>query len=380
MSNIERRNFLGKSALIGAGAIAAATASKRKATAAKRPVFKRKSPSSVELLQVGYLACDPSGHLAIWGPLTNPTEGWTRRTGMVISHCWDIDKTDEERFAKTYGCERVKNYTDMIDKVDGIILASFDTANRVNKYLVKPYLEAGIPTFINRPFAFCMKDAEEIVNLSRKTGTPIMCGSAYEYCKEVSIIKQAIEKYAPLYGAAVSSDSSDFPSHGIHPIYWVHKIFGGDVWRISYFTRDWHRVPGSVHMEYRPKKEGENPFYVNIVFMACGHTKSWGAMNILGDKGSETINIRTEGDREAAFVFFFLPSVIAMQKLFETQELLEPLDDILSKTRIFLSAFKSHIDHNGGPVEPDKLPRSWKAPAKWFTKPDRYPRGFFGEF
>jgi len=373
-----RRNFLGRSALIGTGAIAAASTLTGNAKGKERPKFKRKSPSSLELLNVGFLACDPSGHLSIWGPLINPTEEWTRRTGMVISHCWDIDKNDEESFAKTYGCKRVKNYYDMVDKVDGIIIPSFDTANRANKYLVKPYLEAGIPTFINRPFAFNMADAEEIVNLSRKTGTPIMCGSAYEYCKEVLILKKEVEECSPLYGAAVSSDSSDFPSHGIHPLYWVHKVFGGDISRISYFTKDWKKVPGSVHIEYNPKSDGESSFYVNIVFMKNGPARSWGAMTIVGKKGSKIIDILTEGNIEECFHFFFLPSLLAMQKFFESGKMPEPLDDILTKTRIFLSAWKSHVDHGGGPVNPRQLPRDWQGPPMYFTRKNRYPKGFFG--
>ena len=377
MSPCERRTFLGKTVLAGAGVLASAAGSKS-IEAVQRGGKKRKSPSSLELIHVGFLGCDPSGHLAIWGPLINPTEGWTRRTGMVISHCWDIDKNDEERFATTYGCERVKNYDDMVGKVDGIIIPSFDTAYGVNKHLVKPYLEAGIPTFINRPFAFNMADAEVIVNLSKKTGTPIMCGSAYEYCKEVLIIKRAVERCAPLYGAAVTSDSSDFPSHGIHPLYWVHKIFGGDVARISYFSRDWRKVHGSVHIEYRPKIKGEAPFYVNIVYMQNTPTLSWGAMNIVGGNGSEIINILTEVNTEEVFHFFFLPSLLAMQKFFESGEMPEPPENILSKTRLFLSAWKSQVDHNGAPVDPAELPLDWTGPHMYFTRPDRYPDGFFG--
>jgi len=378
MSPCERRTFLGKTALAGAGALAAAASGRKPAEAAQSSGRKRTSPSSLELIHVGFLGCDPSGHLSIWGPLINPTEGWTRRTGMVISHCWDIDKADEERFAATYGCERVKDYTDMIGKVDGIIIPSFDTAYGVNKHLVKPYLESGIPTFINRPFAFNMADAEAIIDLSKKTGTPIMCGSAYEFCKEVLIIKRAVERCAPLYGAAVTSDSSDFPSHGIHPLYWVHKIFGGDVARISYFTREWKKVPGSVHIEYRPKKDGEAPYYVNIVFMKNTTTFSWGAMNIVGNNGSEFVDIQVEGNTEELFHFFFLPSLLAMQKLFESGEMPEPPENILIKTRIFLAAWKSHVDHNGAPVDPAELPRDWTGPHMYFTRPDRYPEGYFG--
>ena len=54
MPSYERRSFLGKTALAGAGMLAAAGA--KKAVAAVRPRKKRTSPSSLELLHVGFLA------------------------------------------------------------------------------------------------------------------------------------------------------------------------------------------------------------------------------------------------------------------------------------------------------------------------------------
>ena len=91
------------------------------------------------------------------------------------------------------------------------------------------------------------------------------------------------------------------------------------------------------------------------------------------------VQIPGEESREELFHHFFLPSVLAMQKFFETREMPEPLEDILTKTRIFLSAWKSHVDHDGAPVDPAALPRNWKGPLMYFTRPDRYPKGFFGE-
>ncbi|KKL12130.1 hypothetical protein LCGC14_2538840, partial [marine sediment metagenome] len=72
-----------------------------------------------------------------------------------------------EELAKKYKCEAVKNYYDMVGKVDGMIFAGF---NEVKWWpqLTKPYLEAGIPCFINRPFAYSMKDANTIIKTAKK--------------------------------------------------------------------------------------------------------------------------------------------------------------------------------------------------------------------
>ena len=381
MSFLKRRGFLGKSVLVGTGAIAAVSSSIKKASG-KRRTFKRKNPASVELLHIGCLASDYTSHLGLWGPLINPGEGSIRRSGMVFSHCWDYDKKLEERFSKQFGAKRVKDYTEMIGRVDGIIIPSYATALRVNKYLIKPYLESEVPVFINRPFAFRMSDAEDMVNMSKKTGTPLMTGSAFEYCKETPLIKRAVEQCAPLFGAAMTGDTGDFASHGIHPIYWMNRIFGGNVTRISYYTKDCKERNGAVHAEYAPQKDNERPFYVNMLYMGNVSTKSWGSANIMGENGSQFIHIYTEGNREDMLDHFFLPLLLAAQKMFETGDMPEPHEAILSKTRMFLAAFKSHLEHGGAPLNPADLPRDWTVPQRvhrYDTKPDSYPEGFFAE-
>jgi len=40
-------------------------------------------------------------------------------------------------------------------------------------------------------------------------------------------------------------------------------------------------------------------------------------------------------------------------------------DYILRKTKIFLTGFKSHVDHNGAMVKVDDLPDDWEAPHPW---------------
>jgi hypothetical protein len=54
-----------------------------------------------------------------------------------------------------------------------------------------------------------------------------------------------------------------------------------------------------------------------------------------------------------------------MQELFETRKMHWSHDYILKKTRIFLTAFKSHMEHNGGMIDVDTLPDDWEAPCPY---------------
>ncbi len=161
------------------------------------PVPKRKT-TTVELMNVGAMCVGDGSHMnyGIWAPTINPTreEPWYgRTTGMRISHCWDKDPAVAQAFAKKYGCEPVKNYYDMVDKVEGMIFSGFFEVKWWPQ-LTKPYLEAGIPCHINRPFAYSMKSAREIIETAKKYNTPIQCTDEREYIKESVVSRWKVEQ------------------------------------------------------------------------------------------------------------------------------------------------------------------------------------------
>lgn len=168
------------------------------------------------LLKIGVLACNRYVHTRdIWGPLMQPEAlkrpdpTKTRMTGMVITHVWDVDPEGVGAFSRTYhGVEVVDDYGDMVGKVDGVILDDFDSCLHY-KHLARPYLEAGTPVFINRPFALSLEDAREIIDLARAHDAPIMSGSSYEFAPEVASIKERIASIAPLTGYVAAGPMSD---------------------------------------------------------------------------------------------------------------------------------------------------------------------------
>jgi len=52
-----------------------------------------------------------------------------------------------------------------------------------------------------------------------------------------------------------------------------------------------------------------------------------------------------------------------MQRMFETRKMQWSYDYILQKTKIFLAAFKSHVDHGGAMYRVDDLPEDWRPPS-----------------
>jgi hypothetical protein len=392
--NTSRRSFFGKTAAIAGTAIAVSGAVSAQ-TAGVSPAAK-KHTSPVELMNVGAMCLKGNSHLdGIWTPSINPgmPESWPvgRSTGMKIAYCWDRDYTVATAFAKKYGCEPVKNYYDMVGKVEGMIFGGF---NEVKWWpqLSKPYLEAGIPCFLNRPFAYSMKAAKEIVERAKKYNTPILCTDEREYIKEAMVARQKVEQLIKegktiVGGSGTNGAAGEYPQHGIHGLYFMLAIFGLDVKSISFLSDGWWREKTKVVS--KPMTWGILNLLYNGIdvpgigkqtapFIACQHQKpsnSDASVNIHyngGKNGGVTAggNIEIEhhwdsGERFNRLFYLFYPTVIAMQRMFETREMQWSYDYILKKTQIFLAGFKSHLEHNGTMVNVAEVPDEWEAPCPY---------------
>src|SRR5271163_2321281 len=81
-----------------------------------------------EPFRVGCLNVWEYSHLKdLWAPLINPrfNSKDAPMTGMRITHCWDIEPDRAEEFARLFGCQAVRNFDDMVGKVDGVISGGF---------------------------------------------------------------------------------------------------------------------------------------------------------------------------------------------------------------------------------------------------------------
>ena len=87
--------------------------------------------------------------------------------GLLLTHVWDVNDQNKREFAEKFSAIPVDRYDDMIDTVDAIMISEVWSIDVWPK-LAKPYLEAGLPIFFNRPFASSMRDAKEIVPAFKK--------------------------------------------------------------------------------------------------------------------------------------------------------------------------------------------------------------------
>jgi hypothetical protein len=370
-SNPTRRSFF--SSVAAGGAVFAAGSA---AHAARAP-FRRKSRSSVEMIEVGILMSGGYNHInRMWNvylnPPTEPTERgvWPRSLGMVATMCWDPNPEFAREWADRHDVKTVDHYADMVGKVDAVIMADYE-ATGWNPQLTKPYIEAGIPILINRPFSLSVNDAVEMLELSKQHNTPIFVPSPFESREEVvrqkNNLRQLQDEGAHILSAFQNTSATEYAAHGCHGIYNIHQVLEPDVLEVGFKTDNEWREFKSAMMTLRCAQES-GPDYFVAVQMGPAH-RSMGSQMIITSQGRLFEHYDRSGGVYEQLRWHNYPSLFNFAAMVETRKMPQTHDHILAKTKTFLAGFYSTLEKDGGMVRVADLPPDWRAPD-W--NPDRF--------
>jgi predicted dehydrogenase len=134
------------------------------------------------------------------------------------------------------GVPLVRSPTEMIGKVDGVLVESQEGG--VHWERARPFLEAGLPCFIDKPFACRVDDAHRIVELAQRKKIPIFSSSSLRFAPDVVqfLVKANYGKIlgAFCYGPArVHERNPGLYHYGIHPVEMLFTIMGPGCVRVA---------------------------------------------------------------------------------------------------------------------------------------------------
>ena len=197
------------------------------------------------------------------------------RLGMLdfdTSHCVEFTKrfnhtgADKEQFVDgakvVIGCpgesklspERIEGFTkdmkklgvplvdkpeEMIGKVDAMLIEAVD--GTVHFERAKPFLEAGLPCFIDKPFTCSTADAKKIIALAEKKKVAVFSSSSLRYAPDV-VDFVADPKPGKLVGCVVYCPASLSPipernaglyHYGIHGVEVLYTLMGPGCQRVT---------------------------------------------------------------------------------------------------------------------------------------------------
>lgn len=104
---------------------------------------------------------------------------------------------------------------DFLGKADAVFVLQRNGSRHLS--CAMPYLEAGIPVFVDKPFACTTEDAERMVAIAKKSGSVLCGGSCVKFSKEIAELKETVQHSAPITSAYFSFPLYlDSPHGGLH--------------------------------------------------------------------------------------------------------------------------------------------------------------------
>ncbi|MBT4485446.1 MAG: hypothetical protein HOC71_17405 [Candidatus Latescibacteria bacterium] len=344
--NKSRRSFLAKGALAGAATLTAGATAE---AATQNPGRK---------LKIGVFGLDYT-FWNIWADLLSPEgkNSGTSLLNMVPSHVWDKDQKKAEEFAQKWGCEVVKKYDGMLGKVDGVVNGDLYNVPWQHK-LLRPYIEAGVPAYLSRPWSSRLRDLDSMLELAAKHNTPICATATYEHYNEADNFQGKMKNIGEIEAVFATCGAGDRPH--FHIPYMMMKILGYNVEEISLMTND-PKKPNYLQSTYVYGATDSQPQYALSMHGSRAYVFS---ITIVGKEGTEWACMPSG----ASWFYRFLPQLVDIQKTIDGTNY-QPLDIVRKKFECVLTEYYSHYERGGTPVKLGTVPPGWQLPP-W--RPDWY--------
>ncbi len=138
---------------------------------------------------------------------------------------WDPERVWADRLADACDIPEVCDTPEACSEgVDGVVIVD-DGSGEHGQYAIHP-LEAGIPTFCDKPLAMTAARAREIAQVARKTGTPFMSASSLRFVPDILALKEGLPDLGDVnFITAVCGNELVY--YGIHALSMYYGIFGG---------------------------------------------------------------------------------------------------------------------------------------------------------
>ncbi len=130
-----------------------------------------------------------------------------------VTHIWTQERKISEHIAEAALIDNIAdNMEDMIGNVDAVILARDDPEN--HKAMAKPFIDAGIPIFIDKPLAITRDDLNYFAE-QNAAGKFIMSCSSMRYAAENGAVTPELASLGEIQ-LATAVGKKDWIKYGVH--------------------------------------------------------------------------------------------------------------------------------------------------------------------
>jgi predicted dehydrogenase len=143
--------------------------------------------------------------------------------GAQVTHIWTDDPKDAPKVAAASLIPNIVDHPeDVIGHVDAVIIATDDGDDHVRR--VRPFIEAGLPIFIDKPMATNVEDLHQLLQWHRE-GHVILSTSGMRYAPEMRLSEEQRNHCGDLRWIT-SFTCKTWERYGIHALEAVSPLLG----------------------------------------------------------------------------------------------------------------------------------------------------------
>jgi len=260
---MKRRNFIKAS---GKGILTTALVPGVLGSAVTQPQGKK--------LTIGIIGAENS-HTAGFGKLFNIDKKFP---GVEVKYVWgETDEFAKAAMEKGNIPEQVKEPKEMLGNIDALIVDHRHPKFHLDA--ARPFVEAGIPTFVDKPFCYRAEEGKEFLQMAKKVGTPV---TSYSSIAQSSATFNMIDQIKSMdkITQVVRTGTADLDSkyggiffYGVHIVQPLMYMFGEDIEEVK-VTRNGNT--GNASMRY------SSGLFATLIFKS--HAYGWETFMENGDK------------------------------------------------------------------------------------------------
>ncbi len=152
---------------------------------------------------------------------------------LEVVGVYSDDEAASQRLVKSgYAPYAAKSYDEFLGKVDAVLVVARHGNN--HSLYATPYIQTGIPCFIDKPFCGNLKDGEALAHLAQERGTLLCGGSCVKFLDEMKPLSRMVKETAPLGGMVATPINIDNPYGGFwfysqHLVELTTSVFGRNI-------------------------------------------------------------------------------------------------------------------------------------------------------
>lgn len=251
-----------------------------------------------------------------------------RIPGARVTHIWTDDPADAPKVAAASLIEHIVGRPeDVIGEVDAVIIATDDGDDHVRR--VRPFIEAGLPVFIDKPMATNMADLRQFAQWHQESKT-LLSTSGMRYAPEMRLSESQCAHLGDLRWIT-SFTCKTWERYGIHALEAVEPLLG-----TGFLSVQAHSEEGGdlMHITHRSGVR----LTLGALHDAYG---SFGAVHLYGTKGDLAL-------KHSDTYHAFRAQLVAFINMLQTGVRPLPFDETVELMAVIIAGIRSRAQ--GGAV------------------------------